>query len=285
MKFHWHHLFVPHEHNNHRAWLLQPYAIGLFIAVYLLNQSFIKSLTIIRPGVLGYSSEITPQKVFDDTNIEREKQGLPALKYNPALSVSATKKAQDMFRNNYWAHTSPTGTTPWDFFKAENYQYSVAGENLAKDFYDTDGMMKAWMNSPTHRANIVSGKYLEIGIGVVNGILNGVQTTLVVQHFATPLAIIGNEPAPTDYQRASQFLANQKVLADTSVGRPIISPLKISQIIGVIMFVIIIGTLIVDAYVSLTRQTPRLTGSSYGHVGYLFIILILLIASRQGIIF
>jgi hypothetical protein len=58
---------------------------------------------------------------------------------------------------------------------------------VAKDFYDTQGRMDAWIGSPTHNANLVSDKYQEIGIGVVNGTLNGYKTTLVVQHFGTPL--------------------------------------------------------------------------------------------------
>jgi uncharacterized protein YkwD len=180
-------LFYPGEFNNHRASLIQTPFIGLFIALYLLNQSFIKSFTLLRPGVLGYSSEITVQKVYDLTNYQRQLAGLSPLHFNPVLAQSAVSKAQDMFTHNYWSHNSPQGKTPWDFFKAVGYQYSVAGENLAKDFYDTDSMMKAWINSPTHRANIINTQYQEIGIGVVNGVLNGVKTTLVVQHFGTPL--------------------------------------------------------------------------------------------------
>ncbi|MCX6727176.1 MAG: CAP domain-containing protein, partial [Candidatus Shapirobacteria bacterium] len=193
---------LPHEKNNHRALLLQPAFLLGFVFLYLLNQSFLKLITIVKPGVLGYSSEITAQKVYDLTNDERQKAGLPILHYNPVLSESATAKGQDMFASNYWAHNSPSGKTPWDFFRSAGYQYSVAGENLAKDFYDTNSVMKAWMNSPTHKANIINSKYQEIGIGVVNGTLNGVKTTLVVQHFGTPLntAVVSlNTPEEKNY--------------------------------------------------------------------------------------
>lgn len=286
MKFHWHHLFVPHEHNNHRAWIVQAPGIALLIGFYFLNQQFIKFFNYIQPGILGYSSEITTQKVVELTNKERQKQGLAPLEYNSVLSISATKKAQDMFKSNYWAHVSPTGTTPWDFFKNEQYRYSVAGENLAKDFADTDTMIKAWMNSPTHRANILSDKYLQIGIGVVNGTLNGVKTTLVVQHFATPLvipSIAGDSDIPT-----IQATEEVSILAednDGTVYQPVISPLSVTKIIGALIFALVIVTLIIDGYLTITRQTPRLAGSASGHVGYLIIILILLIAARQGAIF
>jgi len=286
VKLHWHHFFVPHEKNNHRAFLLQPSFIGLFIAVYLLNQSFIKLLTMARPGVLGYSSEITAQKVYEDTNTQRLKQNLAPLHYNPKLSESATKKGEDMFKNNYWAHNSPDGTTPWDFFRAQGYEYSIAGENLAKDFYDTDTMMKAWMNSPTHRENIMNPKYQEIGIGVVNGVLNGVKTTLVVQHFGTPIdpmAIVKDTPEEKQFL-ADQNNSNQKVLADTSTAR-LISPLDISKAIGSVMFILILVTLIIDGLVTLKNGTHRLTGSSAGHVGFIAVIFMLLIISRTGSIF
>jgi len=278
VKFIWQLLFFPHEKNNHRALILQPSFIGIFIAIYLFNQSLIKSFTIARPGVLGYSSEITVQKVLDLTNKERQLHNLPPLHFNNTLSLSAADKANDMFSHNYWAHNSPQGKTPWDFFRIEGYQYSVAGENLAKDFYDTESMVTAWMNSPTHKANILNTKYQEIGIGVVNGVLDGVKTTLVVQHFGSPLNGQITSDAP---------LSDSQVLAEIAPASPAltISPLQISKTVGIIMFGLIIGVLIIDGYLTIKNQTHRLSGSSAGHIGFLAIILLLLLVNRQGTIF
>ena len=270
-------LFIPQESNNHRALLLHPGYMALVIAVYLLNQSLIRSLTIIKPGILGYSSEITADKVLNLTNIERQKLGLAPLKLNSTLTESARLKAEDMFANDYWAHTSPAGKSPWDFFKAVGYNYSVAGENLAKDFYDTESMMRAWMKSPTHKANIVNGKYREIGIGVVNGILGGLKTTLVVEHFASPIS--GSVAAESTTPPLTTLTTLPAVPAKA------ISPLLISQIFGGTLFVVIITVLLIDGYLTLKRQTRRLTGSSAGHVGFLAIILLLLLFTRQGSIF
>lgn len=255
--------------------------MGLFIAIYLLNQSLLKSLTIIKPGILGYSSEITADKVVNLTNSERQKAGLPTLKLNSALSESARLKALDMFKNDYWAHNSPTGTTPWDFFKQANYSYSIAGENLAKDFYDTDSMVKAWMKSPTHRDNILNTKYQEIGIGVANGVLQGVKTTLVVQHFGTP--INGKVAAAKSTEETVSPISYASVPAESYL--PTISPLAISKFIGSIMFGVIIAVLLIDGFITLKNNTRRLTGSSSGHVGFLAIILLLLLFTRQGSIF
>jgi hypothetical protein len=283
-------LFIPQEKNNHRALLLRPSFLGIFIALYLLNQSIMQSLTVLKPGILGYSSEITVQKVLSQTNSERQKSGLPALQYNDTLSQSAIAKAKDMFSNNYWAHNSPAGKTPWDFIKSTGYKYSIAGENLAKDFYDTDGLLKAWMNSPTHRDNIINGKYQEIGIAVVNGILNGVKTTLVVQHFGTPLnaqVAVKNQPTTPSLELATVPETNlsSQSLGTSAVTPPLISPLLISKIIGSIIFTIIICVLVIDSYITLKNNTPRLTGSSASHIGFILIILMLLIFGRQGAIF
>jgi uncharacterized protein YkwD len=271
-------LFIPQPSNNHRALILQPTFLGIFIAVYLLNQSFIRSFSALKPGVLGYSSEITAKKVLDQTNDQRIKLGIKPLSYNSVLSQSAEAKAKDMFASNYWAHNSPLGKTPWDFFKNAGYQYSVAGENLAKDFYDTEGLFKAWMDSPTHRANIVNGKYQEIGIGVVNGVLNGLKTTLVVQHFGTPLSgqVLASTPPPEEISVPNTNLAK--------VSAPI-NPLLISKVLGITLFLIIISVLVVDSYITLKNRTNRLTGSSASHIGFLAIILILLLFSQQGTIF
>jgi len=298
VKFSLSHYFIPQEKNNYRADILKNGFLILLVGIYLLNQSFIKYLTISRPGILGYSSEITAQKVFDQTNNERIKAGLPPLKYNSVLSESAAKKAKDMFADNYWAHTAPDGMTPWDFLKSVGYKYSVAGENLARDFYDTESLLKAWMNSPTHKANIIHPKYQEIGIGVVNGTLGGIKTTLVVQHFGTPIVPVVSKDTPSTNDEPSSLQPeevittadNQPVVSpDTSVlsqnqEKPI-NPLKISKILGVLIFGLIIVTLFIDGYITLKKGINRMTGSTVSQIGFLFVILLFILYQQQGVIF
>ena len=282
-------LFIPQSGNNYRAGLLHSGFLGLFIAVYLLNQSILKSITIIKPGILGYSSKITVEKVLQQTNQQRQNNNLPPLLFNSALSQSAHLKAEDMFANDYWAHASPQGSSPWDFIKTTGYQYSVAGENLAKDFYDTPAMVKAWMHSPTHRDNIVHLKYKETGIAVINGVLAGVKTTLVVQHFGTPLVATTKQPTSEEQRLNSAPIASSQVLAETQRTPanlpPSISPVTISKTLGIIMFIIIISALIIDGVVTLKNKTKRLAGSATGHIGFLLVILVLMLFTRQGSIF
>ena len=288
MKCSWSRFFIPQEKNNFRADILKNGFLLLLVGFYLLNQSLIKYFSLVKPGVLGYSSEITAQKVIDQTNEQRTKLGLEPLKYSSILSESAESKAKDMFANNYWAHTSPQGVTPWDFFKSVGYQYSVAGENLARDFYDTESLLKAWMNSPTHKENIVNPKYKEIGIGVVNGTLGGIKTTLVVQHFATPLAanLYSRNESTKDIvvnnntQEAIQ--SNPNVL---SQSQNYINPLVINKIIGFVIFGLIIVVLFIDGYITLKKGVHRLTGSSVSHIGFLLVILLFILYQQQGVIF
>lgn len=297
MKYFWKHWFLPLEKNNHRAALLRTNTLLILIAFYLFNHSLIKFISVAKPGILGYSSEITVQKVIDQTNKKRQELGLTPLKYNSLLSQSATKKAQDMFTNNYWAHTSPTGTTPWDFIKSIGYKYSAAGENLARDFYDTDSLIKAWMNSPTHRDNIVNSKYQEIGIGVVNGTLGGVKTTLVVQHFGTPLIAVlpeSQEKIPEKKLEKQEEVITPEIPEVISLPqtpevlaqeKKLINPLTLNKIISLILFGLIIVVLFIDGFVTLKNNHLRLTGSNIGHIGFLFVILLLIITSQQGAIF
>lgn len=180
-----HRLFKPrHKKRSHATSILAlVFSNMLVLTILILN-----NLPVTRGGakILGFATNVTLVDLFDQTNLERENLGLKKLKYNPVLEQAAKKKASDMFANNYWAHVSPSGTPPWDFFEEVDYKYLYAGENLAKDFDKTQNLIKAWMNSPTHRENIVNSNYTEIGFAVVNGNLSGEDTTLVVQMFAKP---------------------------------------------------------------------------------------------------
>ncbi|MDD4784917.1 MAG: CAP domain-containing protein [Candidatus Shapirobacteria bacterium] len=294
----WTHYFLPQERNNHRASLLKPNFLLFFLILYLFNQSLIKTLVTFKPGILGYSSEITYQKVLDQTNEERKKAGLNSLKYSSILSDSAKKKAEDMFKNDYWAHNSPQGKTPWTFFDMAGYKYSVAGENLAKDFYDTNSLIKAWMNSPTHKDNIVHQRYQEIGIAVVNGTLGGIKTTLVVQHFGTPLVAQVNtqpknttkiEPINNPQKVETPVVDNSPELISTEIlsesSDKMVSPLAISKIFSSIIFVVLVVVLFIDGFITLKNNTHRLTGSTVGHIGFLIFIFLLMLYNQQGSIF
>lgn len=137
--------------------------------------------------------------VVEDTNQERQSLGLGELKSNEALRKAAQAKADDMAKNGYFAHQSPDGKTPWYWIDQTGYTYRAAGENLAVNFDYSRDVVNAWMNSPTHKANIVKSKYQDIGIGIAEGFYQGRPTVFVVQLFGTPKEEMGfgNLPVST----------------------------------------------------------------------------------------
>lgn len=116
------------------------------------------------------------------TNSVRISHLLPPLSVSSQLTQAAQMKADDLVEYNYWSHTSPQGVTGWDFIQKAGYNYSIAGENLAQGFNSAENVMAAWMNSTSHRNNILSSSYCQIGVAVAQ---KG-DRVVVVQIFACP---------------------------------------------------------------------------------------------------
>jgi len=171
--------FIPNKKNKYKPYLLRKVALTIFSIILILVNSF--------GGIFGIdqaqASTITPTNIINLTNRERTAAGLNSLKTNSKLSSAALAKANNMFEEQYWDHFGPNGETPWQFIRGAGYYYVYAGENLAKGFSTAEGVHEAWMASTSHRENIMSGKYKDIGVAVVEGVLLGKRTTLVVQMF------------------------------------------------------------------------------------------------------
>ncbi|MGX9133990.1 CAP domain-containing protein [Rummeliibacillus sp. JY-2-4R] len=105
------------------------------------------------------------QKVIELTNAERAKAGLKALQADTKLMQSARLKSDDMAKNNYFDHTSPTYGSPFDQMKSLGISYKSAGENIAQGQRTPEEVVQAWMDSPGHRANIMNSSYTHIGVG------------------------------------------------------------------------------------------------------------------------
>ncbi|MFO7806802.1 MAG: CAP domain-containing protein [Candidatus Moraniibacteriota bacterium] len=127
------------------------------------------------------------EKIINYINQEREKEGLGQLKESKTLNKVAEMKARDMVGNDYFAHTSPQGLDPWHWFKEADYKYKYAGENLGMDFANASSVHRAWMESPTHKENIMSSNYDEIGVAVLDGIIDKQETKVAVQSFGRKL--------------------------------------------------------------------------------------------------
>ena len=115
-----------------------------------------------------------------------------------------------MIDNNYFAHVSPQKKSPWYWIEKNEYDYTYAGENLAINFTNSEDQQKAWMDSPLHKKNILNPNYDEIGVAVKRGVVEGKETTVVVQMFG---AQSGKEIAGANYDKENvdNFEAQTKV--------------------------------------------------------------------------
>lgn len=130
------------------------------------------------------ASAFSKDQIIVAVNLERKKAGLPELIKHPKLEQASQAKAQHLADNRYFSHVhKESGKRLSDFIKEADYEYSIAGENLANGFYNVNDMVKAWMESPTHKENILNESVDETAVGIAYGELEGNPTIFVVQEF------------------------------------------------------------------------------------------------------
>lgn len=310
------HLFIPHESNNQKAKILHSdslflIALGLItfqIILGIANKSF--------PKVLGYAANISPSEVIRLTNVERAKNGLSSLTENSTLSQAAIAKGNDMLAKGYWAHFAPDGTSPWSFFLSFGYKYKYAGENLARDFSDASTAVNAWMNSPSHRENILNANYQEIGIGVVEGNLSGADTTIIVQFFGTPLngstgsipqaeaktvaattqpkasttpgkvsvvtPVPTSTPTPTPAPTATPIIAETQIGNATGSSITFVSPFSSTKGISLLVIGLLLMVMSVDLIVVKRNKIVRVGGRTLAHIAYIGMILAVILILKAG---
>lgn len=178
--------FVPHEENDFRPHIFRAPTVAFVCALALVIEGvflFGSSYVIPRSELFG---EILVNALVGGTNQARVADGLPALHESPLLDLAAQEKANDMVKNEYFAHTSPAGLTPWYWFYNVGYDFTAAGENLAVNFTDSADVTNAWLNSPEHRANILDSNYTDIGMATAQGTFEGHPAIYVVELFGAP---------------------------------------------------------------------------------------------------
>lgn len=230
--------------------------------------------------------------LLDLLNTDRQKNDLRTLAVSPLLTEAAQAKANDMAEKGYFAHITPEGYDSWHWFKEAGYVFEYAGENLAVNFSESADVQKAWMNSPSHRANILNDHFTEVGIAIAVGTYKGKQTVFAVQMFGKPISRIASEtislppvtavtsPAKADdiaiattIQTAS---SSQKVLGETSErvveslplwAHGLTSPLLLLKILYYLFGAVLFGTLL---------YTVR-SQVSHHHMRYALIVFILIV--------
>ncbi|MDO8548448.1 MAG: CAP domain-containing protein [bacterium] len=178
--------FIPSADNAYRPRLLHRPWLLFFLIIILATEGFLVANLVARQTGQNFLAAVVPAEVIALTNGEREQNNIGDVTENILLENAAQAKAEDMAVYGYFSHTGPDGKTPWQWIAESGYKYQYAGENLAVRFIDSKDVVNAWMQSSTHRENIVKPVYTHIGIGVAQGLYEGEPATYVVQYFASP---------------------------------------------------------------------------------------------------
>jgi len=274
------HFFIPHSETHQKAHLLSWHALVIYMLLFMFLRVGIDLVDLYKPGVLGINSNITAEKVIQETNLERQKNGLTPLTENQSLAHAAYLKAQNMFEENYWAHFSPSGKDPWKFISNTGYKFSYAGENLARNFYSSSDVINAWMASASHRENILNPNYQDIGIAVVDGVLNGQTTTLVVQMFGKS-SLGGNKISvnPADFTRTQPILIAgvHNFVADAKID-----PFAVTKTLGTLFILAVAMLFILDFLILKKRGVFRVSSHHLAHLSFLAVAAASVILTHAG---
>lgn len=280
-------VLVPHKENQFRPHLIRAHGIIAVLIIALVAQVAYSFISTGQVHVLGRVSDIKTSELLVDTNNKRAEDNMSYLQFNEKLSQAAFLKAQNMFEEQYWAHVSPSGIQPWKWLGDVGYNYSFAGENLAKNYPSAQATVDAWMQSPAHRENILNQNYTDVGFAVVDGKINGENTTLVVALYATPVTAAAVESAATQQSSFSAAaLASQSQTPVAYFGSALhsLSPVTIA-ILGLLTVVGIVGVAAHHYRNNLPKawkKSWRVHHGMYTFVGMIALGILVIIATGSG---
>jgi hypothetical protein len=256
---------IASETNDYKPWILTPAALAVFCLV-------IWSLRFMIPANITFAQgSISATDLMNRINQQRSQRFLTTLTTNSKLISAATGKANDMIARSYFAHVDPDGQYVWPRIEAAGYTpYLTLGENLAMDFTDAAGVVEAWMNSPTHRANIVNEKFVDQGLASISGTYEpNHETVMVVSLFGALYKTTSPTPAPTPKPTPSPTTSPTPT-APAPASKPVIqnpssttSSLKISNDIKVTS-TSLSGKTMVDVDVVIAGQPTLITANLNG---------------------
>jgi uncharacterized protein YkwD len=185
-----------HRHNKpykHVYWPYLPLVLSIALSLFV-------SRLAPRTSTLAYATNTSVSGLLQATNTQRANNGQGSLSLNQRLVSAAQSKADDMIARNYWSHNTPDGKEPWIFVDNAGYKYTKAGEILAYGFVNSEDTVVGWMNSPSHKANMLDSAFQEVGFGFANStnFNSSGEQTVVVAMYGKPqtLASTAQNPAP-----------------------------------------------------------------------------------------
>ena len=178
-------------------------------------------------------AEISASELNSLSNNERVSSGLGQLSTSEALTLSAQMKADDMASKSYFEHMSPEGKNFFYWIDQAGYSYSMAGENLAIYFAESEDVVEAWMNSPTHRENILRQGFSQVGTALAEGSYQGQKTFYVVQHYGSPKEVPQVSTIPAIEQPSPEIKSSTVASIRKSVETTKPIAVKVAEIPGV----------------------------------------------------
>lgn len=281
MKEFLHHFFIPRESNNHRPKLLHHPTLVFLIILLFLGQIGVNNLKTNTSDVLGSAIDITLERLLMLTNQKRQENGLTPLIVNNQLTQAAREKAKHMLSHNYWAHNAPDGTQPWYFIKNARYDYTYAGENLARGFSKSEDIVAAWMASSSHRENMLSSNYNDVGFAFMEGNLLGESTTLVVEMFGSRAL---SSFAKNDNQSPPVITQEKNFLGAALKRKPLINLNAFTTNMALLFVTMFVIVLALDAFIIERKKIARLVGHNLDHMLFLGAVLLFVFLYKGGII-
>lgn len=276
----------PHESNNHRSKFLHLETLFAITLLLFVAGIFVSPLKVSYPGILGIQTNISIEQLVTDTNAQRVKQGLSPLTLDAQLSEAAQKKAEDMLAKDYWAHFAPDGGTPWGFIKGSGYEYIYAGENLARGFTNPQGVVDAWMASPTHRENMLSRNYTDVGFAVVTGKLTGEDTVLVVEMFGSrqiaqvpKLTPVNSHTETTNMEPVQVPQTRQVAAVETE---PLMNTRSVGKQVALTVVILFLFLFLFDVLIIERKQIVRIISHNVNQIFYLLFIFGMILIIAKG---
>lgn len=213
--------FIPNHENDFKPHSLSAEVFSIIIAVIFVIEWAMIGHSVLLSKNSDFLAEVLPSVLVDLTNSDRSLNSASSLTVNDKLTLAAQLKANDMASKGYFSHTTPEGFEPWVWLDKAGYSYAYAGENLAVNFFDSADVEKAWMNSPTHKQNLVKPEYTEVGIAMAKGKYKNQDTIFVVQFFGTPKVAKAQPVAvvPTPTEQPLKVASATKPTPSTSSGQ------------------------------------------------------------------
>lgn len=207
-------LFVPTKRNGYRAYLLKKSGLTLLVLIALVFNIYSSLFPVSQTA-----AKVDANSLLYFHNKERAKYNLGPLTFHSKLLQSSKYKADVLLEHDCWDHYCPIppGVSPWEAFVDAGYEYEAAGENLGQGFIDNATLLKAWMQSPTHRENILKDVFIDVGIGFAYGKFQNIRNnTIVAVHFGKPL----HKYQTINEEEASSASSDEDRLYDINILEP-----------------------------------------------------------------